>query len=480
MSHVLRDLCYEAAQDYDSRNERLEKIQRWLEMHREDRNRLVEATTYRDDECMTALHHLLNAPPDPNHYDPVLNPSITLIFFCQELTPNEKDMLWTAYQNCDCYVILILLLLALAPAVVKVRDMHGRLPLHWAIEYECTILDKIINLYPEAVKVQDNNGWLPLHLACCGNDFMTLENLLLLYREGAKVKDNDGNLPIHLACHNQLHYPSHLRRLIDEYPKGLVTPDIDGNLPIHIACKRTDNVFALHVLLQSCPDSISVKNRDGLLPSALLRNRSGKKPFFLHEATCEGLSKSVVKLLLEAYPESVKERDVYGMLPIHYACDKITAYTEEARFVRRIMEAYYLNDSAYCSKESNEVTLHSADSIDIILLLLKANPASATIHDYNGRRATPPVHFSNFASEKDIRGMMLLHREVSCPQGSDPNTLHFLVQANPASVTSPDNFGMLPFHHACLNKASSLETLMFLLQQYPECVSKLCFPIPPK
>jgi hypothetical protein len=144
------------------------------------------------------------------------------------------------------------------------------------------------------------------------------------------------------------------------------------------------------------------------------------------------------------------------------------------------MEAYYLNDSAYCSKESNEVTLHSADSIDIILLLLKANPASATVHDYNGRRATPPVHFSNFASEKDIRGMMLLHREVSCPQGSDPNTLHFLVQANPASVTSPDNFGMLPFHHACLNKASSLETLMFLLQQYPECVSKLCFPIPPK
>jgi ankyrin repeat protein len=481
---MLRDLCHAAAQAYDSRHERLQEIQRWLERNREDRERLVEAATYRDDENMTALHHLLNAPPDPNHYyyDHVVdnNPSMTLIFFCQELLGSDadaKDMLWSAYQNCDCYVVLILLLLALAPAALQVRDSHGRLPLHWAIEYECPILDKIIDLYPQAVKVQDFHGWLPLHLACCCNDFITLQNLLRLYREGAGVKDNDGNLPIHLACHNQLHYPSHLKRLIDEYPKGLRTPDLDGNLPIHIACKRTDNVFALDILLKSFPSSIAVKNRDGLLPSALL-SRSGKKTFFLHEATCEGLSKHLIKLLLKAFPESCKERDQYGMLPLHYACEKVAAYSEEGRFVKRILEEYYLDDNANCAKKHNQSTLHSADSIDIILLLLKANPASATIYDYNGRRPTPPAHFSNFASEKDSKGMMLLHREVASTDGSDPNILGFLVKANPSSVTAPDNCGMLPFHHACLNEASSIETLMFLLQQYPECLTKLYSIVP--
>jgi ankyrin repeat protein len=196
-------------------------------------------------------------------------------------------MLWTAYQNCDCYVILILLLLALASAALK------------------------------TVEVQDFHGWLPLHLACCCNDFMTLQNLLRLYREGAGVKDNDGNLPIPLACHIQLHYPSHLRRLIYEYPKGLQTLDLDRNLPIHISCKRNDNVFVLDILLKSFPNSID-------------------------EATCEGLSKHLIKLLLRAFPESCKERDQYGMLPLHYACEKVAAYLEEGRFAKRIMEEYYL------------------------------------------------------------------------------------------------------------------------------------------
>jgi hypothetical protein len=136
------------------------------------------------------------------------------------------------------------------------------------------------------------------------------------------------------------------------------------------------------------------------------------------------------------------------------------------------MEEYYLG------KENNQATIHSADSIDIIWLLLKANPASATIYDYNGRRPTPPAHFSNFASEKDTKGMMLLHHEVASADGSNPNILDFLVKANPASVTSPDNCGLLPFHHACLNEASSIETLMFLLQQYPECLSKIYFIVP--
>jgi len=34
----------------------------------------------------------------------------------------------------------------------------------------------------------------------------------------------------------------------------------------------------------------------------------------------------------------------------------------------------------------------------------------------------------------------------------------------------PDSHGLLPFHYACLNTASSVDVLMLLLQLYPECI----------
>ncbi len=38
----------------------------------------------------------------------------------------------------------------------------------------------------------------------------------------------------------------------------------------------------------------------------------------------------------------------------------------------------------------------------------------------------------------------------------------------PESIQTPDNYGMLPFHHACLNEALSLEVLMLFVSLLPE------------
>ena len=38
-------------------------------------------------------------------------------------------------------------------------------------------------------------------------------------------------------------------------------------------------------------------------------------------------------------------------------------------------------------------------------------------------------------------------------------------------IRIPDKYGMLPFHHACLNHAVSLEVLMLFVSLFPEAVT---------
>jgi hypothetical protein len=45
-----------------------------------------------------------------------------------------------------------------------------------------------------------------------------------------------------------------------------------------------------------------------------------------------------------------------------------------------------------------------------------------------------------------------------------------LFRANPEAIALPDNKGILPFFHACLNNTSSHETLMLFVKLYPESI----------
>jgi ankyrin repeat protein len=151
--------------------------------------------------------------------------------------------------------------------------------------------------------------------------------------------------------------------------------------------------------------------------------------YLLHKAISGGSSTYVVKLLLEAFPTSCAAKDEKGMVPLHHAC-----------------------------------AITTVDSIDIIILMLKSCPTSSTMLDNKGTPPIPSFYFTQFASQDDKCGMLLLHRQVAYPNDININFLRFLVKVYPASVSSPYNYDMLPFHRACLNEASSTEALMYLLQ----------------
>jgi hypothetical protein len=66
----------------------------------------------------------------------------------------------------------------------------------------------------------------------------------------------------------------------------------------------------------------------------------------------------------------------------------------------------------------------------------------------------------------------LYHLAATSDILTEKSLLH-LFNAYPESIQTPDKYGMLFFHHACLNQPTSLEVLMLLIHLYPEAVK--CF-----
>jgi hypothetical protein len=94
-------------------------------------------------------------------------------------------------------------LVSACPKAVKVQDIHGRLPIHYASKDRKNgerVLRYLLKIYPESVNVADDNGFLPLHVACRSGMPMAVINMLLrLAPETVLVKTNNGATPVHCA-----------------------------------------------------------------------------------------------------------------------------------------------------------------------------------------------------------------------------------------------------------------------------------------
>jgi ankyrin repeat protein len=144
----------------------------------------------------------------------------------------------------------------------------------------------------------------------------------------------------------------------------------------------------------------------------------------LHEAVISGFSFHLIKLLLQAFPESCVTQDASGMTPLHYACSK------SAEFI----------------------------SINVVMLLFDTNPVCCAIINNNGKTAFELL--SERASREDQNGMLLLHHIAASSKIFTVRSLFFLLKV----------YRMLPFHHACFNKSSSLDILMSFIQLQPESI----------
>lgn len=258
------------------------------------------------------------------------------------------------------------------------------------------------------------------------------------FMEAAGYLDEWNNTPLHWIV---MHQPPAdvVEVLIRNAPGTLRMKNSIGWLPLQFACLHGASLEVLDLLVQACPESVDMEATNfGDKPSQLLQewahHHGGQDHIFLlHKAILRGFSTPLVKLLLEAFPDSCLTRDIRGNIPLHYACS--------------------------CS---------SVHSLEIVIMLLQACLESYSAIDNYGR--TPSCLFAKVSSEKNDQGMMLLHRYAAYSKALDVHSFHFVFHAHPESVLTPDSHGMLPFHHACLNEASSVDTLMSVLTLFPESI----------
>jgi len=149
------------------------------------------------------------------------------------------------------------------------RDVHGRLPIHYAVLSNSENANEIVRCLlfggDESMETETHT-----HTHTSASSSSCTQQL--------STKDRNERLPIHMASASPSCTPELLTLVIDAYPKGLLEQDQDGRLPWHYGeCSRQDLVFEttanrfpeIEVDLDLVPeeiqwDLISVKGHDFL------------------------------------------------------------------------------------------------------------------------------------------------------------------------------------------------------------------------
>mmetsp|Transcript_11763 Transcript_11763/g.16966 ORF Transcript_11763/g.16966 Transcript_11763/m.16966 type:complete len:231 (-) Transcript_11763:125-817(-) len=196
----LYDLC--SYIDGRDREDSFDSIRQWLNIKKEDINRLKTAIIYQDRCERTSLQRLLSR-------DPPLD--------------------------------IVQQLIQYAPEVLQIKDNFRFLPIHFACRNGASldIVKALVHGYPESVTVVNCGGRLPLHLACYNGASLEVLNFLIeFYPQSMEHKDNHGETPLFYL----------------KEKKYAEKRDVNGLLPLHRACNNGYSEHLIHFLKQAYPD----------------------------------------------------------------------------------------------------------------------------------------------------------------------------------------------------------------------------------
>jgi ankyrin repeat protein len=116
--------------------------------------------------------------------------------------------------------------------------------------------------------------WTPLHDACVHDDLQQVLQLLTSTStdnnnsDPLLAVDAHGMTPLHVLMLHPSVQASIVQAMVHACPPQVLTEtDYHGNTPLHLACtnRHVDKHMA-HVLLDAAPTTISMTNREGLMP----------------------------------------------------------------------------------------------------------------------------------------------------------------------------------------------------------------------
>eukprot|EP00956_Cyclotella_meneghiniana_P032135 scaffold86992_cov70-Cyclotella_meneghiniana.AAC.1 len=332
-------------------------------------------------------------------------------------------------------------------------------PVHTACKNQSItkeIIQYLVDKWPDALHVRSNEGDTPLHLFCgrchmiSNNDAIEILELILeAYPDGTLQAKHNGFYPIHSAANNKNMSVEFIEILINARPESYRLVDESGDSPFHRAC-LCGHIDIVKYLYRLYPDSIRAIGSDNELP--------------LHSA-CWNKNPEVLKYMFGLYPEAIHLRSSSG-LPIHVTLmsDNVGEHTKE------IIEFLVLHDPDCVSKANNDgcLPLHLLCGYDLsygAALLFDLYPDAILVRDDRGRL---PIDVTQEENEEFDPDEDEWYNELITFMGTQQN--YALTARDTAAMTTPDENGLLPLHHALHNNAP-LGSIKLLVKGNPDAIN---------
>ena len=199
----------------------------------------------------------------------------------------------------------------------------------------------------------------------------------------AKARHSSGQYPLHqLLNYRAFPFPNGYKlvsKILSLYPDVLLKEDIRGNRPLHFKWAQWDKTL-VELFYKVLPECISTPNSKGQLPI----HRQAAEPFLGKEG------KQVASLLLELYPEGIRQRDKNGNFPIDVAVGA------NQDLVEMLLDRY--QEPIDICDDDGTYLLHVActtiygSNPDAVLCLLKARPEHASKQESSTKML--PLHYA--------------------------------------------------------------------------------------
>ena len=246
-------------------------------------------------------------------------------------------------------------------------NFQGMLPLHIACSksFECV---KLLSIQDNDMKVCDEDGNTPLHCACKHNLKDVVKYLTLNFKCDLTIQNKENELSLHLACSTNLE----IVHIVSDSQLNLNMQTKEGNTPLHIAC-RAGKIDIVNYLIATCKCD----------PSMKVRNR-------------------------------------YDRLPIHYACK------HSLEMVKKVDETSTINDlssrSAYNSKRISVLDIAcSYGSLDVVMYLI--NNKGCTLSALKNDNIALKYACGGFKIDENNRDIW----EEDSNSSAHPNVVEYLI-----------------------------------------------------
>jgi ankyrin repeat protein len=294
---------------------------------------------------------------------------------------------------------------------------------------------------------------------------------------------SDGQTLLHKCMQDYSNRMDLVQIFIEAYPEALTHEDNQGCLPIHLALtaeRRAPNLELVKLLILKAPETILDQTSVGKFP--------------LHLA-CQRCDASVVKFLIDCFPDILHYRDRSGKFPLDYALDQKDINVEVMKILldqNRVLLTFIDDDG---SLPLHRILRRNHRNFDTIVDIL-TDVCPGALRFQNSEGQTPLLQAcSEFNSLSQVYTLVrrwpeqvttqagMLFYETSfngelLPSAlvSKSSTLYRVrkwINMYPEVVLSPDTQGRLPIHYAAVSSSDdAVDVIQFLMEISESSVSR--------